>query len=702
MRRPFVHAHHPIRFDGRPVFWWRVGSLILILLIVVPSQIASSSSTFLASHSRDSTPSPVSHAIQISPPRLPVRPVEGAERIDIAVTVTNTSTALLANLTTEIIIVNPAGEAILDVRQSGLTLQPESQQDVFWEWRLPADLLPGRYAVRVQAFDPLGSVLRTNAPPSASLQVVARSGLTQLTAPASLAQASPYICGANLDAGLVDRLAVARASGVTTVRFPPTTSYRQTLAQVKAAGLQPMIILHGLSIPDAAQRLAINAQLVREAQQIFGPQTRLFYEIGNENDLEFHVDAPGYTAMWNSLVPQLKTISPVSWFGGPVNYQADPVYAASFVHAATPKPDFVSWHEYTCPSSASSDRCLQAIANWPIHVARIRHAIEDNGDRVPPMMITEWNYAPDAGVPSDEKHTNSSFLSRWTALALRSMVENDLYGAYQFNVSGAIPILDSSQGQTFQSICQPIATGGMAVASPPGSGRTMPMTSAASTGTTSVPRPDTLANGRIMARDTFGRLDQPFWGAATDGQVWEGGANQLPVFAIRHGQGQVSGPPGAYDAILGPEATDAEVEFTGSLSGFLDANLGAVLRWHDANNWYKAYLDGSALVIQKRVNGAYTVLGATPLVATANTAYSMRFRAAGSILYAKAWVAENHEPPDWMLTATDEAFQSGRSGLRVQIAQDVTASYSAYTSYQLLSPHTASNVPLPSSQGRPP
>jgi len=65
--------------------------------------------------------------------------------------------------------------------------------------------------------------------------------------------------------------------------------------------------------------------------------------------------------------------------------------------------------------------------------------------------------------------------------------------------------------------------------------------------------------------------------------------------------------------VLGPVATNAQVLFSGSISNFNNVNLGTVLRWIDGNNWYKSYIDGSNLVIQKKINGSATVLGQVSL-----------------------------------------------------------------------------------------
>ena len=81
-------------------------------------------------------------------------------------------------------------------------------------------------------------------------------------------------------------------------------------------------------------------------------------------------------------------------------------------------------------------------------------------------------------------------------------------------------------------------------------------------------------------------------------------------FSISGNAGLVSNTGGnSYSAMLGPAATNAEVYATGSMSSFTNSNFGDVLRWTDGNNWYKAYVDGQNLVLQKKVAGTTTIVG---------------------------------------------------------------------------------------------
>jgi len=184
--------------------------------------------------------------------------------------------------------------------------------------------------------------------------------------------------------------------------------------------------------------------------------------------------------------------------------------------------------------------------------------------------------------------------------------------------------------------------------------------------------------GSTLAQDTFQRPNQALWGTASDGHTWGGDANTVSVFSIVNNTGRVSNNTTSYSAILGPVATNAEVVFTGSMSSYSNNNLGAVLRWTDGNNWYKAYINGTTLVVQKKVNGTTTIIGSAPFAATAGTSYTLRFRVVGTTLYARVWQTGTTEPTNWLIMVTDTSLSSGFCGLRMLAQSGATASYTSF------------------------
>jgi len=185
-----------------------------------------------------------------------------------------------------------------------------------------------------------------------------------------------------------------------------------------------------------------------------------------------------------------------------------------------------------------------------------------------------------------------------------------------------------------------------------------------------------MLQATILAQDTFQRADQALWGAASDGQSWEGDANKLTVFSIagsNHTWGQIANNRGnqgqgeqIYNALLGPASENVNLVVSGSVNLFrLNANFGVVLRWKDVNNWYKALIDGSDLVVLKRLNGVTTQLGALRFTALSGKTYTLHFRAIGATLFASAWQSDQSEPDHWMIVVSDMSLVSGQGGVRV-------------------------------------
>jgi virginiamycin B lyase len=240
---------------------------------------------------------------------------------------------------------------------------------------------------------------------------------------------------------------------------------------------------------------------------------------------------------------------------------------------------------------------------------------------------------------------------------------NKLAKAVQNNVPSSSPTISQSPGVTASP--SPFVT--------PSPGMTPSPSPSTPPSPTVTPSP-----GTTSAQDTFQRANQQHWGQASDGLTWGGDANNSTVFSINNNTGQLANGWSVYNAILGPAATDSEVIFSGSLSSFKYTNMGAILRWADTNDWYKAYIDGSNLVIQKKVNGNYTTLKTAKFAAIAGTSYTIDFVVVGSTLSANAWPTGTPEPSGWMATVTDSSLSSGNCGLRIQLQSGVVATITSF------------------------
>jgi hypothetical protein len=199
------------------------------------------------------------------------------------------------------------------------------------------------------------------------------------------------------------------------------------------------------------------------------------------------------------------------------------------------------------------------------------------------------------------------------------------------------------------------------------------------TPTTMAPLPTTTST-HILAQDTFERPDQARWGAASDGQKWEGDANtQAQSFFVAGKVGVITHAQGTLNAVLGPVSSNVEVLASGSVSHFGDTiNFGVVVRWIDSKNWYKALINGTQFVVLKRVNGVTTQLGAQSFTAQGNTLYTIHLRAIGAVLLAKVWPSADPEPPVWMLNLTDTSLPTGRGGVRVLVQNDAVVHLAAF------------------------
>lgn len=192
----------------------------------------------------------------------------------------------------------------------------------------------------------------------------------------------------------------------------------------------------------------------------------------------------------------------------------------------------------------------------------------------------------------------------------------------------------------------------------------------------------TRAAPRILALDTFQRSNQFLWGTASDGLLWGADANRKAAFEVIDDSGRIVDGQGTYNAILGPPVTNAEILFTGQLSRFQQSNVGAVLRWQDDFDWYKAYIDGTQLLLIKDVAGTMTLLNAVSFTAVANTLYALRFAIDGTQLFARVWPAGQTEPSTWMIQATDTSIASGLGGLRLIVENGAQATITMFMETQ--------------------
>ncbi len=233
---------------------------------------------------------------------------------------------------------------------------------------------------------------------------------------------------------------------------------------IKQIGAVPLVILNG---PLVSNPLAVDMQVVQDMKQVFGT-ARIYYEFGNEEDLQ-GISMQRYTDSWNTIIPQLKRLVPNAHFIGPVNYKYNRDNLTTFLQQAQPRPDEISWHEYVCGYRSQPDPCISGIDAWSVHIRDARETMQKTLGTVLPIMITEWNYAPDLNVlpngqvtSNDGKHDNAAFMSTWTTKALQTLAANRVFASMQYAATNTpLPMIGldntiTAQGAAFQHMYQQI------------------------------------------------------------------------------------------------------------------------------------------------------------------------------------------------------------------------------------------------------
>src|SRR5947209_10935875 len=333
--------------------------------------------------------------------------------------------------------------------------------------RMPAFIL----IIAVVAFL-LGTWTTRNSPPSdgkhpglANPSPVITSGIP----PGNNASVSPLIFGTNLS--LFDGNDQVLTSAATRnelqqmhfriIRMPVRASLSnateiQAAQAIKSMGAYALVILRGAV---DANVLADDTRLVNDMNNVFGNSV-VFYEYGNEEDL-LGVNVSRYIDSWNSIISQLKRIALNGQFIGPVNYHYDGDYLTTFLQHANPRPDEDSWHEYSCDDSWPNDTCISHIDHWTNHISDARNAMTATIGTALPIMITEWNYAPNANA-GDGKINDSSFMTTWTTRALETLAANRVFASMQYACTDSVYAVvrgdgtPTAQGIAIQNLYQPM------------------------------------------------------------------------------------------------------------------------------------------------------------------------------------------------------------------------------------------------------
>ena len=226
--------------------------------------------------------------------------------------------------------------------------------------------------------------------------------------------------------------------GVRVIRMPTRSTLKDETQiaaanAIKAIGAVPLVVISGPEYQGNV--LESNEHLLSLITSVFGTQP-VYYEFGNESDLQ-GIKAEQYVQVWNEVVPVLKQMYPQARFIGPDMYQFNRRYLKTFVQNAKPRPDGVSWHEYTCSVHWSAEFCLANIDTWSVHFAQARAAMREAIGSELPIWISEYNYASDQMLDGDKpiddgKFSNPAFMQAWTTKAMQALTEGRVYAALQY------------------------------------------------------------------------------------------------------------------------------------------------------------------------------------------------------------------------------------------------------------------------------
>lgn len=178
----------------------------------------------------------------------------------------------------------------------------------------------------------------------------------------------------------------------------------------------------------------------------------LLYEFGNEPDYTT-ITADDYIAAWNATIPLLRHINPAARFIGPVvsNERGVHNYLQNYLEGVKQSgilPDAISFHYYPCYNDSESD-CLDKANTYQDAAIGVRSLIKQVLGRELPVGISEWNYDP--GNPPPAYGDDTSFITRFSTEALKSMVAGGVAFACQFDAAsyggyGRLDMFDVASG----------------------------------------------------------------------------------------------------------------------------------------------------------------------------------------------------------------------------------------------------------------
>lgn len=232
----------------------------------------------------------------------------------------------------------------------------------------------------------------------------------------------------------------------------PPALVTQVAVMLKRMHVVPVVSLQGIMDDAFIDR---SRQVIQLFNQQFGSDP-VYYEVGNEEDVQ-GVTADQYAQRWNQIVPKLREVGPLVQFVGPALSHYDEEYLKAFLTSASPRPDMISWHEYTCLPTEANELCLSRIDDWSKHFEAARKMMATTVWTNLPIMVSAWNYTP-TPQPNDGKTSDPAFLGSWTEKALQILVKGQIFAAMQDSATNmSAPLIDQTnsiteQGKAFEKV----------------------------------------------------------------------------------------------------------------------------------------------------------------------------------------------------------------------------------------------------------
>lgn len=309
-----------------------------------------------------------------------------------------------------------------------------------------------------------------------------------------------------------------RTAGFTLLRtFIPDNADDATLEQristVENTGA------HCLAVLTNIKNTAFNQHVV----SYFGDRC-LLYEFGNEPDY-YGTPINDYIAAWNATIPLLRHINPSAKFIGPavINsagfYNYLPLFLQG-VKASGIIPDAISIHYYPC-WRMDEQTCLASASTFASTVQKTRGYIKNTLGKELPVGVSEWNYDPRNPPPT--YGDNADFITKFTAAAIKSMIEGGVAFACQFDAAsyggyGRLDMFDVNTGQAkpqFDALAALIKQYKPATASNPSTSSALGPTLLSANSTVTCTANNTGPGGTSALVDgTFGNWG--FWQVATN------------------------------------------------------------------------------------------------------------------------------------------------------------------------------------------